>query len=428
MFKLKPRTGPACVLFLAVFLCGEIAAYAVISTGYRPIEEPGYHGVRIHPAALAPNRRKWYLPQNLYYEYQWRGWEYSNYARDRYERYVDTQLEGTRHYDPFGNYIARGWGIYEWSESNPQRLGSGIFKSPKYADWFDRVIVSSASKGQYHTALTIGDAIRTTMTPLTFSKPIFNGFQWDFLADKWAVTLLASRLNSPGNTASSQQTRPTLVESGTRLLGTRGVAQLGDFAQVGATWINVANSRTDLDIGDNSLKGVLTVPQKTGNVERVTIRISDDSPETPDSGALLFFERVIVGGEIHTEIVPIVRGGVQRGGSLEAKGEDVVELIYDIRNDFKPTEEVPTSRDARDLSFELIVANDYRIEITSNMQKDRLGDEIFLPVSQAENEIRDGSNQQFIRFDYGLPTGHEVIGVDLEIFSLGGWTYAPSTW
>ncbi|MXX38755.1 MAG: hypothetical protein F4Z85_11965, partial [Gemmatimonadetes bacterium] len=211
---------------LALLALDWSSALAQLTTGYRPIAEPGIYGVRIHPGALAPNRRKFYLPQNLFYEYGWRGWEYSNYARDEYERYVDIQLEGNRHYDAFGNYIARGWTIYDWTENNPLRQGSGIFKSPRYSSWFDRVVISSAHKGQFHTALTVGDAIRTTLTPLTFSKPTFNGIQWDFLSDKYAFTFLGSRISSPANPAGTQSEAAALVENSTRLLGGRGVAQV----------------------------------------------------------------------------------------------------------------------------------------------------------------------------------------------------------
>ena len=414
------RIRSALCVALALLASDWYSASAQLTTGYRPIAEPGIYGVRIHPGALAPNRRKFYLPQNLFYEYGWRGWEYSNYARDEYERYVDIQLEGNRHYDAFGNYIARGWTIYDWTENNPLRQGSGIFKSPRYSSWFDRVVISSAHKGQFHTALTVGDAIRTTLTPLTFSKPTFNGIQWDFLTDKYAFTFLGSRISSPANPAGTQSQAAALVENSTRLLGGRGVAQVGDFAKVGATWVSAHNARSTLDMGNNSLKGVLTTPQNTGSVETVTILISDDSPESSDNGALLFFDRVLIDGEIHPEITPIVRGGIRTGGSLEARGVDNIELIYDIRNSFRPTEKVPTYQEASKIEFELILANDYRVDVTSNVQTDRLGDPVFLPVAQADGEISDGSNQQFLRFEYGLPTGSDVIGVDFEILSLGG--------
>ena len=290
MVRAKAYGSRALLLLFIFSVFAEVPAVAQLTTGFRTFQEPGIYGVRIHPSALAPNRRKWYLPQNLYYEYRWKGWEYSNYARNQYQRYVSIALEGERNYDTFGNYISRGFTIYDWTENQPQSQGSGIFKSGRYGGWFSRIVVSSAHKGQFFTSMTIGDAIRTTMTPLTFSKPTFNGIQWDFLTDKYAVTVLSSRLNSPGNLANNDASPPTRVENTTRLFGLRGVSQLGDFAQVGGTWINSANTRTDLTFGENSLKGVLTTPQNTGNVETVTIRIADDSPESPESGALLFFD------------------------------------------------------------------------------------------------------------------------------------------
>ncbi len=50
--------------------------------------EPQGPGVMF--GALDPALRKWYVPQELYNEYGWKQWEYSNYARDQYQRYVNT--------------------------------------------------------------------------------------------------------------------------------------------------------------------------------------------------------------------------------------------------------------------------------------------------------------------------------------------------
>ena len=36
--------------------------------------------------SLDPAKRRWFVPQELFNEYRWRQWEYSNYARKRYER------------------------------------------------------------------------------------------------------------------------------------------------------------------------------------------------------------------------------------------------------------------------------------------------------------------------------------------------------
>jgi hypothetical protein len=387
----------------------------------REVAPPGINGARIHPGAMVPVVRKWYLPQNLYYEYRWRGWEYSNYAREPYQRYVGTLLNGERLYDPLGNYIARGWEIYDWTENNPQAFGSAIFKSPRFNTWFSNVIVSQASKGEFSTAVTIGSSIRTTLTPLTFSKPAFNGVQWDFLTDKYGITLIGSRVSSPGSAAVTQLSSATTALNSTRVLGARGVAQVGDFGRVGVTWVNAHHADNELSLGDNSLKGVLTRPQNQGNVEEVVIRISDDSPSSPESGAVMFLERILIDGEVQSDIRPLVEGGIQEDGVLKARGTDEILLTYDIRNDFQPTENTPTFRDAVKIEFELILANDYRVEVTSNKQVNALGGPVFLPVAQAEDNTTDGSNQRFLRFAYGLPTANEVVGVDFNVTNVLGF-------
>ena len=73
--------------------------------------EPRGRGVLF--GALDPAVRRWYVPQELYNDYRWRQWEYSNYARQSYERYVDTRINGDYFYDFFGDYIGFGWLIYD---------------------------------------------------------------------------------------------------------------------------------------------------------------------------------------------------------------------------------------------------------------------------------------------------------------------------
>ena len=108
--------------------------------------------------------------------------------------------------DVYGNYVVRGWLIYDFRQDRPQQFGSTVFKTSRFKDWFSNVVVASDSKGQYHYALTIGDQIRTTLTPMTFSKPGHNGVQWDFAADKYQGTVLLARPSRPA--ISSARLRP----------------------------------------------------------------------------------------------------------------------------------------------------------------------------------------------------------------------------
>ena len=118
--------------------------------------------------ALDPLVMKWRQPQTLYYQYHWEPWKYSNYAKDLYERYVNIELEGTKWYDLYGDYIMKGWQLYDWSQTAPTSFGTNIVKNSRFRSWFNGLMISNASKGQYHFAVTAGEEIRTTLTPLTF--------------------------------------------------------------------------------------------------------------------------------------------------------------------------------------------------------------------------------------------------------------------
>lgn len=390
-------------------------------TGFEPL---GPVGPGVSMGALEPSLRKWYVPQELYQLYEWQQWEYTNYAKERYERYTDIALEGFRFYDLYGNFITRGWKIYEWTVDQPRGFGSSIYKNPKFKGWFDNLLISSASKGEYFTALTIGDQIRTTLTPLTFSKPTFNGLQWDFLSDKYAVTVLTSRANTPG-TARELETSPAEVYTDyANFVAFRGTAQVGGFLNVGATYVNCHIGTSLNDWIDNSLKGRLSTGQNAGKVRTVTVRISDDSPEDERGGGVLSSEQIFIDGR-KANITPVVKGGILRkGGQREASGNKDILLVYDI-SDYTYVDGEGQPKDVSSfskVSFVLVLANDYRVELTSNLQINQHEEEIFLPVTRAPGNVKDGTNQRVVSFDYGLPTGNEIYGFTLELDDVMGFS------
>ena len=117
-----------CLIVLSLWAARHSSAQSV--TGY---ENPYYTtGTELSPATLVPSVRKWYLPQRLYSLYDWRQEQYSNYARNNYERYTDVFLEGTPFYDIYGDYITQGWLVYDWTEDYPVDNGSIITKNPKF--------------------------------------------------------------------------------------------------------------------------------------------------------------------------------------------------------------------------------------------------------------------------------------------------------
>ncbi len=355
---------------------------------------------------LIPTLRKWYVPQDLYNVYNWGGYKYTNYAKEPYQRYVSTQLEGLGQYDIFGNWVTRGWRIYEWRQQQPLAFGSTVFKDQRFSSWFQNLVVASDSKGQYFTSLTVGDAIRTTLTPLTFSRSRFNGIQWDFQSDKYGATALLSRASDPVRVVQgSQRIQDTNY---TNFMGLRGTAQIGDFITLGTTLVNTNFGSSSSNFSENSRKGLLTSSQNSGNVTEIVVRIVDDSPGD-GSGALFFSSEMIIDGE-PTAVNPTIEGGRQREGFLEALAEAPILLRF----------RVPDPLVVREVSFALVLSNDYRVDVTSNLQTNINGQPIFLPVTRAEGNVRDNTNQRVVRFDYGLPSANQIASIDLHVEDVWG--------
>ena len=373
--------------------------------------------------ALDPAVRKWYVPQELYAEYQWRQWDYSNYARQNYQRYVSTSLEGNFFYDLYGNFVTRGWLIYDWQQINPQPFGSSLTKSRLFDRWFNNLVIASDHKGQYHYAITVGSEIRARLTPMTFSKPLFNGIQWDFASDKYEATMLLSRISDPNSFLVGGTARQ--LTDNTNLVGGRLLLQVGDFVRMGGTFVNAHHSYTRAEaFSDDIFKGDLLGVQNEEPVTAVEILIKDDSPADGEGGGALFASDILIrdlegsetrGAEIGFRA--LVEGGFQRRGFLAADGSEEILLRFDF-NDLTYIGPDP-SRIER-VTIELVVANDYRVEMASDRQVDTGGRPIFLPVARAAGNVKDGSNQRVLAFDYGLPTANQIVGFTLELTDLAG--------
>jgi hypothetical protein len=368
--------------------------------------------------ALDPAVKKWYVPQELFNEYGWNQWQYNNYARERYQRYVDTAIEGDYFYDQYGSFVTRGWLVYDWQEDRPQQFGSTVFKTKRYRDWFNRVVIASDAKGQYHYTLTVGDEIRSTLTPMTFSKPGFNGIQFDFAADKYQGTVLLARPSRPAQVTDPEV--PDTRTSVTNLLGGRGVVQVGDFIKLGATYVSAFQAQTLRDdvAGTPFSGGSLTTEQNAVPISRIILRLSDDSPDDGAGGAALFDDEIIItdvegnvvrGSEVGFE--PIREGGFQKVGYLAADGSEQILLTYDFTD---PAYVGPDRSVIKKVAFELVVSNDYRVEITSDRQTNEDQQPVFLLAERAEGNIQDNSNQRLLRVEYGLPTSNVLFGFTIE--------------
>ena len=398
------------------------------------------------PEFALPQVHKWYAPRHLLESYAqpWHEVD-TRYTRDHYTRYVNSLLEGEVFYDLLGNPLDRGWLVYSWTQQQPLTRGSLVTKRPlavsrylgetsygvpAYERFFERLVIA-ADQGRHGIyRLMIGDSIFTRFTPLTLYKPHFNGVRLDFATDRVETTLLLSPLTDPDGypplTATDTATGGPRTNS-THLIGGHAEIPVRDVARLGLTYVNAHNVQTLLELNHgNPLNGALTTLQNQA-LQRLWVQLRDDSPEDGQGGAaLLDFDIVLVdtsgrtwrGSEIG--FLPAVEGGVTRSGILVADGSERIILEYDLHS---LDHQGLSSADLRQVSVELSVANDYRIEMASNLQTDgqgRLANIVFLPVARAERNVQDKSNSRVLRLDYGLPVATELLSADWDLVEWNG--------
>ena len=144
--------------------------------GRRVGEQVSYSsvGAAVDMDVLDPTVMRWYMPQELFSEYGRRQWNYTNYAREPYRRYLDRNLDGNYFYDAYGDFITRGYVIYDWRQTQPRAFeSSSITKTGRYSSWFNRLVISSDQTSDYSYSIIVGDEIRTTHEPV-LSHPIIS--------------------------------------------------------------------------------------------------------------------------------------------------------------------------------------------------------------------------------------------------------------
>jgi hypothetical protein len=414
--------------------------------------------------ALDPTIQRWYLPQELFTEYGRRQWQYTNYARDPFLRYVSRSQEGFYFYDPYGDLITRGWLIYDWRQTQPLTSASNqVTKRGEYLGWFNRLIISSDTSGDYSYSIVVGDELFTTLTPLTFRKTGFNGVVTSLASQRLRATGLFSRISSPIIDISSDfPTRQ--LENATNLSALRLEADIGDHLTLGTTFVNSHSNNGALEsFQESPFTGLLTSGQLDRRLELLVVRLSDDSPEDGEGGAVLFSDDVEITTTLMREVVagdsvalvprdtvitgssigyrPLREGGKVRDGFLTADGSENITLKYPLAVEDGEDEagtlrlllqqslglSLAEAEDAvtaiKKVRFRLILANDYRVEVASDRQTNPVDQPQFLQVARAAGNIKNRLNQQEVAFDYGLPTASQIYGVTAEMRDWYGFDF-----
>ncbi len=415
--------------------------------------------------ALDPTIQRWYLPQELFQEYGRRQWSYTNYARERYLRYLEPNQEGSYFYDSYGNLITRGWLIYDWRQTQPLTFEAGeVTKETEYQDWFQRLLISTDASGDYSYSILIGDEINATLTPMTFHKPGFNGVLTSLETSRFQATGLFSRISGPKVVIAEGVPAKVLAANFTNLAAGRVEADVTDFLRLGLTLVNAHHANGNRDgLGENPFTGQLTSGQLARRLDLLLVRLGDDSPEDGQGGAVLFAQEVeitttlvrqvagadtvrtvardtvIVGSDIG--FGPVRQGGTMRDGFLSADGTERITLKYVLAPGEGEDEDGTlrfllqqhlglTLAEAEDalaqvsnVRFRLVLGSDYRVEVASDRQTNAVEQPQFLEVARAPGNIKNRLNQRQVVFDYGLPTAVQIQGLSAEIRDFHGFDF-----
>ena len=426
MPSLATGRGPRAALWAALLLAGGLPLPLEGQRYDTRVEAPRDRvdlSPRFEVDYTTPALHKWYASRSLAGTYASHWYDTgANYARDRYLRYLDPFLAGEEWYDSFGEHLGRGWLVYSWEQVQPSREGSDILW-PQFPGAFQGLAIASDRRGGETYRLMVGSVLDVQLTPLTLRKPGFEGVRLDYARDRLESTLLLSR--------PSQPTGPR--RNVTHLMGGRlGYAPFA-AGSLGLTYVNLHNSNTEPEFrAGNPLAGVLTSNQNR-TPDRLWVQVRDDSPADGVGGARVFRHDIVFTDTNGVRIsgrdlglLPVIEGGRLREGALVVDGSERLLLEYDLRG---LSELGLDPRAVTAAAVELAVANDYRIELATNLQTDGLRnpETVFLPYARAEGNVRDESNGRVLLLDYGLPTANELIGFDWDLVDWHGLSVQGET-
>ena len=207
-------------------------------------------------------------------------------------------------------------------------------------------------------------------------------------------------------------------------------ADIGDRLTLGFTLVNSHNSKGSRDSFDgNPLKGFLTQEQTARRPNLIVVQLSDDSPEDNEGGAVLIAHDVEFRLKIPREVIsgdgavtvmkdtlvtgssvgfrPLIEGGLLRRGLRTADGPGKIVMRYylgpapelaqeDQLRTLAPLLERPLLLDRfqaeevvagiEEVRFRMVLANDYRIEMSSDHQTNLDGVPQFRLVTRARRQ------------------------------------------
>lgn len=353
-------------------------------------------------------------------------------------------------YDRLGNRLVRGYPLLTWRETRSDSLGlqqSAVRTNRFYDLSFNELIISQDHYKGWSLSATMGQDLRTLLTPLTLRTPQWQGMRIDGRSGRQGFTALLSR-GAPDRFSAFDDRRD---DSPILTYGGRYHHDLGAVASVGATLYN----QHQVDV--NSKRGSFISgrhPYQMAAPDEISVWVESDAPEAGHPAGVT---DIVIEIEVETEdgerqrlsssdqavdpviyrpsLAPVVTdvGATRTEGVLQVDGPgERIEYLFRL----------PPNARVVSADFTAHVVGDYRISVRQAHQF-RGGtrfwpsqsnpthtsvpgnplyqidfrpaeEEPHFTVARASGDPGIGTSDR-VRFEYGIPSGKTLVGTDFRI-------------
>ncbi|MCD6508748.1 hypothetical protein J7M22_19275 [Candidatus Poribacteria bacterium] len=340
--------------------------------------------------------------------------------------------------DPLGNEVfvrAKGKMLYSIGASYSMLQGGAVVRRDK--EFHNRTgkqnfFTFDISGRNVRHLLTVG-TFHTRFSAFTLDKTLFDAGRWDIIVPR-AQGRIVGVLSKLTNTSITPQgrrieNRDITSELDWFLAGVRAESNLGNWVlsvkglpqlsiplpKIGINYATEFLTNYQLSQATNPFRGVTV----TSPLDVIYLRFRDGSPENP-GGAKLYRIKVYLNGSAAYDFA----GGREPPGvlvGLKSSFSDGLSRWVDRNGYFIYRFSIPNPQTLEDIRFELDIANDYVVELSTDRKSWRL-------MLTAPGNPRDESNRGVRTFHYGEMTDETTMGFDMQMTFLGASIEAERAW
>lgn len=336
-------------------------------------------------------------------------------------------------YDPLGNKIFDGSGeslytidaTYGLIEGDSATRRAKKFREVLSGATYVTFPIGTDPRKMTHL-ISVG-SFPTVFSNFTLSQRQSDAIGWSliFPASRGRISTFISKLST---SSLANEDKTVTSTSDWYMIGIRGEANPGvldinlndnnfsfPFPRLGIGYVNKYFTNYTLSRTSNPFSGVVEYDPPS----YIYLRFSDGSPENPD-GAKVYKVKVWVNGQLEYSF----NGGRESPGVLIDSGTsfgDGQSRWIDNDGKFVYRFYMPNSSETESIKFELDIANDFVVELSTNGQNYRT-------VLSAVDNITDESNRGWRSFNYGESLGKSTLGIDMSTTLWGVALKAERAW